>query len=162
MEQLLVKKMREDAIIPQYAKEGDAGFDLFTAIDMVIPPKTTKAIPTGIALEIPKGHEVQLRPRSGISLNGLNVDVLSIEQDLSVTKTASTEYIRVQLGTVDEGYKAELGIITTNPTHKWVLIRKGTKLAQAVLNKVKRGSLALTEMLSDSERGTQGFGSTGQ
>ena len=161
MKPLLVKKAHEEAVIPCYAKQGDAGFDLYTCDDIVLAPQQTKVVPTGIALEIPRFHEVQIRPRSGISLNGLAVDILSINDDLSVSVSQGKEYVRVQLGTVDEGYKAPIGIITYNQSDKYIRIRKHTKLAQAVLNRIAIGSLAETDTLSSSERGQAGFGSTG-
>jgi len=88
-----VKKMHPDAVIPKYAQQGDSGFDLVAVEDVIIEPGETKLIKTGLAFDIPEGFEIQVRPRSGITLK---------------TK------LRVQLGTVDAGYKGEVGVIVDN------------------------------------------------
>ena len=88
-----IKRLHPDAVIPQYAHEGDAGFDLVAAADVIIEPGETALIPTGIAVELPPGYELQVRPRSGITLR---------------TK------LRVQLGTVDSNYRGEIGVIVDN------------------------------------------------
>ncbi|MFJ8266792.1 dUTP diphosphatase [Peribacillus asahii] len=88
-----IKKISEHAVIPKYAKQGDSGFDLVAIEDVVIEPGETKKIPTGLAFEIPQGYELQVRPRSGIT---------------SKTK------LRVQLGTVDAGYRGEVSVIVDN------------------------------------------------
>src|SRR5690625_4442372 len=94
---LSVKKLHPDAVIPKYAKKGDSGFDLVAVEDMVIEPGETKLIKTGLAFEIPEGYEIQVRPRSGITLK---------------TK------LRVQLGTIDSNYRGEVGVIVDNITPK--------------------------------------------
>lgn len=149
-----VKQLKENAIIPHYAKDGDAGFDLYTLEDTIIPAKTTVAIKTGIAMEIPEGYEVQIRPRSGNSLNG----VVCYVPHLGVK---TKEYARVILGTVDSGYRGELGIITENPNPYVIMVPAGTKLAQGVVNPIANAILQRVEELSNSERGEAGFGSTG-
>jgi dUTP pyrophosphatase len=83
-----IKKMHPDAIIPSYAKPGDSGFDLVALEDVVIAAGQTKKVPTGLAFEIPDGYEMQIRPRSGLTLNSK---------------------LRVQLGTIDAGYRGDEG-----------------------------------------------------
>lgn len=88
-----IKRLNGSVELPRYAKPGDAGFDLVAAEDVIIEPGETKVIPTGLAFEIPPGYELQVRPRSGIS-----------------RKTK----LRVVLGTVDSGYRGEVGVIVDN------------------------------------------------
>src|SRR5699024_2574909 len=87
------KRLNECAIIPTKAHPSDSGFDLYASEDVVIEPGDTAIVPTGIAVELPQGYEAQVRPRSGI--------------------TAKTK-LRVQVGTIDNGYKGEIGVIVDN------------------------------------------------
>lgn len=149
-----VKKLNERAVIPTYAKEGDAGFDLVTVEEVVIPAYGTVAIKTGLAVELPMGYELQVRPRSGISLKGLKTY-------LPCSDCNGIAYPRVQLGTVDAGFRGEIGIITHNPHNESIVIPAGTRLAQAVINAVETAIIEEVEELTESARGTAGFGSTG-
>ncbi|MES5869216.1 dUTP diphosphatase [Bacillus cereus group sp. RP32] len=139
-------KRLKDVDLPKYAKPGDNGFDLVAAEDTIIWPGETKVVPTGLAFEIPPGYELQVRPRSGISRN---------------TK------LRVILGTVDSGFRGEVGVIVDNterPTSlnmKAHVIEKGTRIAQGVIAPVVTAHFVEVDELSDSERGVGGFGSTG-
>ncbi|HGM3507400.1 TPA: dUTP diphosphatase [Clostridioides difficile] len=168
-----IKKLREGAIVPSYAKEGDSGIDLYTLENTVIPAKEAVAISTGIALEIPYGYEMQVRPRSGISLDGLGgwkklFKVTSIvSREIEKEEFAWEEdfltrvYPTVRLGTVDSGYRGEIKIITYNEEDFEILIPKHTKLAQGVFQQVPRAILKVVDELTSSERGNDGFGSTG-
>ncbi|HHN8270178.1 dUTP diphosphatase [Clostridioides difficile] len=149
-----VKKLNQDAIVPSYAKEGDSGIDLYTLKDTVIPAKSAVAISTGIALEIPFGYEMQVRPRSGISLNG-------IEGMFFLNAKTTRIYETVRFGTVDSGYRGEIKIITYNEEDFEIVIPKYTKLAQGVFQQVSRAILKVVDELTSSERGDNGFGSTG-
>ncbi|EJV42107.1 dUTP diphosphatase [Bacillus toyonensis] len=159
-------KRVKDVELPKYAKPGDSGFDLVAAEDMIIEPGQTKVIPTGLAFELPPGYEMQIRPRSGMS-----------------RKTK----LRVVLGTIDSGYRGEVGVIVDNNNDKgphmtrgiWTIdgkdlyevheemdshtyiIRKGDRIAQGVIAPVETAHFVEVDELSDSERGTGGFGSTG-
>lgn len=161
-----IKRLHPDAVIPKYAHAGDSGFDLVAVEDVVIEPGETKLIPTGLAFEIPEGFELQVRPRSGITLK---------------TK------LRVQLGTVDSNYRGEVGVIVDNIavdvygnvsqylTHvdgtdyrtselypnDTYLIRKGDRIAQGVIAPVAKMEFEEVDELSDTERSNKGFGSTG-
>ncbi|SMD67856.1 Deoxyuridine 5'-triphosphate nucleotidohydrolase [Bacillus mobilis] len=139
-------KRVKDVGLPRYAKPGDAGFDLVAAEDTIIWPGETKVVQTGLAFEIPPGYEMQVRPRSGITRN---------------TK------LRVILGTVDSGFRGEVGVIVDNTERnlgtnmKAHIIERGTRIAQGVIAPVVTAHFVEVDELSDSERGNQGFGSTG-
>src|SRR5690606_2226499 len=87
------KRLTPDAVIPTKAHASDSGFDLVASADVIIEPGATVVVPTGIAVELPEGYEAQVRPRSGVT---------------SKTK------LRVQLGTIDNGYAGEIGVIVDN------------------------------------------------
>src|SRR5215470_1467288 len=140
--QLKVKKLKDDAILPSYAREGDAGLDLFAATQLVIQPGKSVLVPTGIAIELPPGTEAQVRPRSGLAL----------KHALTVLNTP---------GTVDEGYRGEVGVILINHGVSAFTVEPGMKIAQMVVS--PRIQVAVVEVaeLSDTQRGAGGFGSTG-
>ncbi|HDT6578833.1 TPA: dUTP diphosphatase [Bacillus cereus] len=139
-------KRVKDVEMPKYAKPGDSGFDLVAAEDTIIWPGETKVVPTGLAFEIPPGYELQVRPRSGMTRN---------------TK------LRVVLGTVDSGYRGEVGVLVDNNERpislnmKAHVIEKGTRIAQGVIAPVVTAHFVEVDELSKSDRGTGGFGSTG-
>jgi dUTP pyrophosphatase len=162
-----VKKLREDAVIPEYAHEGDAGFDLVAVEDVIIEPGQVRVVKTGLAFEVPPGYELQVRPRSGVSL----------KTDLRVANSP---------GTVDAPYRGEVGVLLWNSRHNkddvttntvktlkgpdiideefpmgTYLIRKGDRVAQGVIVPVMRAQFIEVDELSDTERGAGGFGSTG-
>lgn len=138
--QVKVKKLHEDAVIPFKAHKSDAGFDLFAVKDTIIWPFGKKKVETGIAIELPPGYELQVRPRSGLSLK---------------TNTL------VIFGTVDSGYRGEIGIIMTNIGNREFYVNKGDKIAQAVIQKIPDIELVEADELDDGERQESGFGSTG-
>lgn len=140
MIQVKVKKLNVDAIIPVKAHSTDAGFDLYAADEVILGAWQTKSVPTGLAFELPEGYEMQVRPRSGISL-----------------KTP----LKVLLGTVDAGYRGEVGVIINNVSPYTHTIKKGEKIAQAIIQKLPEVELVEEEELSVGERGINGFGSTG-
>ncbi|MBT0793191.1 dUTP diphosphatase [Bacillus cereus] len=140
-------KRVKDVELPKYAREFDAGFDLVAAEDTIIWPGETKVVPTGLCFEIPPGYELQVRPRSGISRN---------------TK------LRVILGTVDSGFRGEVGVIVDNTSKPSVfrseaadVIERGTRIAQGVIAPVETAHFVEVDELSESDRGSNGFGSTG-
>lgn len=147
-----VKKLSEKATMPGYAKLGDAGLDLFTLENTVIKAHSTVVIKTGIAMEIPRGYEMTIRPRSGISLKGCMV-MLANGDDFAP--------VNVKLGTIDCGYRGDIGIITENQNDFDIMVYAGTKLAQGVISPIEEANLILTNELSTSDRGVGGFGSTG-
>ena len=139
---LKIKKLSEDAIIPSYAKPGDAGMDLYSIEDAEISPGRRQIIKTGIAIELPENMEAQIRPRSG----------LAVKSGLTVLNSP---------GTIDTGFRGEIGVIIVNLGEKKVFISKGDRIAQMVINKFERMKIEEVEDISETERGKNGFGSTG-
>jgi dUTP pyrophosphatase len=138
-----------DLPLPAYESEGAAGMDICAnlpadrrAAGMTIEAGARMLVPTGIALEIPPGHEVQLRPRSGLALRD-GITLLNAP------------------GTIDSDYRGEIGVILINHGDRPVTIGHGARVAQMVLAPVTRIRWRGTEALSESHRGSGGFGSTG-
>ena len=130
--------------LPTYATEGAAGMDIRSWLKepVLLHPLDRIAIPTGLYLQIPEGFEGQVRPRSGLALN------------FGITLLNSP-------GTIDSDYRGELKVILVNLSEQPCIIRDGERIAQLVFAKVERVSLKQQEHLSETERGHQGFGSTG-
>jgi dUTP pyrophosphatase len=138
--QLKVKKLHEDAVVPFFAKEGDAGFDLVTTEKVTIPPQSYAKAPIGLAFELQEGYELQIRNRSGVT---------------------SKTWLRVQLGTIDSGYRGEVAVMVDNPSNFPLTIEKGFRIAQGVVNELPNVRIIEVEELNETSRGTGGFGSTG-
>jgi len=130
--------------LPRYMSDHAAGMDLYAAVDleMVVPPGEWKLVPTGISIALPEGYEAQVRPRSGLAL----------KQGISILNTP---------GTVDADYRGEVGVILMNHSRENLVIRRGDRIAQMIINKIERIEFEEVEELPDSERGAGGFGSTG-
>lgn len=128
---------------PQYQTEGAAGFDLraWMIVDRnyEIAPGKLAVIPTGLRMEIPEGYEMQIRPRSGLAARGL---------------------IAV-FGTVDSDYRGEVGVLLHNTTNQYFKISNGDRIAQGVLAPVTRAQFEFVNEVSQTARGSGGFGSTG-
>lgn len=133
--------------LPAYASEDAAGMDLVAAIspgeEIVLAPGARALIPTGLAIELPKGFEAQIRPRSGLALHE-GVTVLNSP------------------GTIDADYRGEVGVILINFGPKPFVVRRGARIAQLVVSPVERVVLIAGERLTASVRGLNGFGSTGR
>jgi len=136
-----IEKISNDAIIPNYAHETDAGMDLFSTKTIKIHPQHRALVGTGIKLEIPKGYEAQIRPKSGLALR----------EGITVLNTP---------GTIDADYRGEVGVILINHSSKPYVVEKGQKIAQIVFNRVERVKLVQSK-LNKTKRGEGGFGSTG-
>lgn len=136
-----IKKLNEDAIIPQYAHKTDAGADVFAVEEVTLKPHETALVKTGIAVAIPVGYEIQVRPRSGLSL----------KTNLRVANAP---------GTIDSDYRGEVCVIMTNTGNLSYTINKGDKIAQLVIAPVPMIDWITVEELSPTERGEGGFGST--
>lgn len=158
-----VEIIREGVKLPYYANTYDAGMDVCAAEEIIIEPGQTVVIPTGLKFAIPEGYEIQVRPRSGISL----------KTPLRIANSP---------GTIDAGYRDELGIIMSNSSivsndknaddylgldskgnqKGTYIIRKGERIAQLVLAEVPRMNLKIVDSVKDigTDRGG-GFGSTG-
>ena len=133
--------------LPSYASEDASGMDLLAALPpdrrVVLAPGAWALIPTGLAIELPKGFEAQIRPRSGLALHD-GVTVLNSP------------------GTVDADYRGEIGVILVNFGSNPFEVRRGARIAQLVVCSVERFALIAGERLTPSGRGTNGFGSTGR
>ncbi len=130
-------------LLPVKAHDDDAAFDLKSRQDCVIPPNTTRLVPTGLFLALPKNYEAQVRPRSGLAL----------KKSITVLNTP---------GTVDAGYRGEVGVILINHGTEPFSIARGDRIAQMVIQQLPEVSLTPVEELPDSTRGAGGFGSTGK
>ncbi len=138
-----IKKLNKKAIIPAYQTKEAAGFDLHSIEDVVINPGERKLIGTGLAFEIEFGYEVQIRPRSG----------LAYKHGITVLNTP---------GTIDSDYRGEIKVLLINHGSEPFEIKKGERIAQAVIAPVIQAEIVEVEELSDTERGSGGFGSTGK
>jgi dUTP pyrophosphatase len=143
--ELVYKKLTSDAVTPKYNYESDSGFDLYATEDVVVSGLGRCLVPTGLSFDIGNMHEIQVRSKSGLAIN----------EGLFVLNSP---------GTVDSGYNGEIKVIIFNTNQYEYIIKKGTKIAQAVLCPVASGmwvNLVETEKINDKERGSNGFGSTG-
>ena len=139
---LSFKRVSPDAELPSYAHPGDAGMDLKSAEDAVVEPGARLLVHTGLAMALPGGYEAQVRPRSGLAL----------KHGITVLNTP---------GTIDEGYRGEVGVILFNTGDTAFKIAKGDRIAQMVIAPVTRARIVETDDLGSTERGAGGFGSTG-
>ncbi|MEL6902397.1 MAG: dUTP diphosphatase [Cyanobacteria bacterium J06606_4] len=137
-----IVRLVEAAQLPRYEHEDDAGLDLFAIAAHTILPGETALVGTGIAIELPPGTEAQVRPRSGLAL----------KHAITLLNTP---------GTIDAGYRGEIGVIVINHGKQPFEVTPGMKIAQMVIASVIRAELAEVSSLSDSLRGKGGFGSTG-
>lgn len=137
-----MKRLAETAVLPSYAHPNDAGLDLHAAVDIVIEPGQAASISTAIAVELPPGTEAQVRPRSGLALKHA-VTVLNAP------------------GTIDEGYRGEVGVVLINHGHAAFRVERGMRIAQLVVQPRLAIDVVEVDVLTDTERGTGGFGSTG-
>lgn len=137
-----IKRVHADAILPMQANPGDAGMDLYSIEVVEIPAGVAKLIKTGIQIELPKGTEAQIRPRSGLALKH------------SVTVLNSP-------GTIDEGYRGEIGVILINHGQEPFIVEKSMRIAQMVIQFVPSIQLVEVDELSQTIRGTSGFGASG-
>lgn len=139
--QIRIKLLHLDAVLPTYAHGPleDAGMDLRAVEKVVLEPGVPQGVPTGIAIELPPGFEAQIRPRSGLALK---------------------QAITVNFGTIDPGYRGEIRVIAFNLGKANYVIEKGDRIAQMVIARYEAIEWQQGE-LSDSQRGTGGFGSSG-
>ncbi|WP_024787075.1 dUTP diphosphatase [Lebetimonas sp. JH369] len=140
---LKVKKLSDEAIIPDYQSEEAAGFDLHSADDVIIKPGERRLIKTALAFEIEKGYEIQIRPRSG----------LAYKHGITVLNTP---------GTIDSDYRGEIKVLLINLSDEEFKIKKGERIAQAVVAPVVQAKIVEVDDLNDTKRGSGGFGSTGK
>lgn len=131
--------------LPEYKTEQSAGMDLSSAEegDITLKPLERKLIKTGLFIELPKGYEAQVRPRSGMAL----------KHGISVLNTP---------GTIDSDYRGEIGVIAVNLSNETYTIAPGERIAQLVIARHERALWVSVETLEESDRGAGGFGSTGK
>ncbi len=137
---LKVKKLHPEALLPSRKRAGDAGIDLYSVEEVFLNPGEWKAVPTGVAVEIPEGYFGLIKDRSGLALK---------------------HAVHCLAGVVDENYRGEIKVVLINLGDKPVRLEKRSRVAQMVLVPYLKTQVVEVEELSHTERGQQGFGSTG-
>lgn len=138
-----LRRLDEGVPVPHYAHPGDAGADLVTRVDATLAPGERATLPTGIAIALPEGYAAFVHPRSG----------LAAKHGLTIVNAP---------GTVDAGYRGEIAVtlLNTDPREP-VVLHRGDRIAQLVIQRVERAQFVETDALPDSVRGAGGFGSSG-
>lgn len=139
---LRFKRIHPDAVLPAYAHPSDAGMDVRSVDDMTLAPGKRALVHTGLVMLLPPMFEAQVRPRSGLALKA-GVTVLNSP------------------GTIDSGYRGEVGVILINLGDTDFVIKKGDKIAQIVIAPVTQPEVVETAEIDETDRGAGGFGSTG-
>lgn len=132
----------DEDLIPKYALDGDAGADLKANADYFLPAGFRELILTGVSIQLPKNMVALIHPRSGLALKH-GITVLNAP------------------GTIDSNYRGEIGVILYNTSNEHFVIKRGDRIAQLVFQEVVTADFIQVDELSDTERGTAGFGSTG-
>jgi dUTP pyrophosphatase len=142
--QMRIQKLRPDAVLPEYVHgpQEDAGMDLRAVEDVTLEPGVPRLVPTGLAVEVPPGHEAQVRPRSGLAL----------KHAIAMPNAP---------GTIDPGYRGELRVILLNLGREPYTIRAGDRIAQMIVARYEAVEWVEGD-LAGSRRGTDGFGSSGR
>ena len=138
---IFVQLLDNNAKVPTKANPNDAGFDLYSVLDTVIPPKQRKTVRTGIAIQMPDHLAGLIWPRSGLSVKQ-GIDVLA--------------------GVVDSGYRGEIMVCLYNTSDEVVGINTGDRIAQIIFQEVPRVTMEVHDTLGSSQRGDNGFGSSGK
>ena len=139
---LRFRKIHPDAVLPSYAHPSDAGMDARSVDDLTIAPGKRALVHTGLVMLLPPMYEAQVRPRSGLALKS-GVTVLNTP------------------GTIDSGYRGEVGVILANFGEADFQVKKGDKVAQIVIAPVTQPEIVETSEVDETDRGSGGFGSTG-
>lgn len=144
MTKIQIKRISEKVLIPKYETPGSSGMDIAAYIEknIIIEPGEKALVPTGFTLSVPKGYEVQIRPRSG----------LAVKKNISVLNTP---------GTIDSDYRGEVKVILVNFGKEKFVVENGSRIAQMVVCPIVQATLQEVEDLTKTKRGTGGFGSTG-
>jgi len=139
-----INMKNDDLPLPQYATPGSAGMDLFAANEdtIEIAPNETALIPTGLSIELPIGYEAQIRPRSGLAL----------KHEIGILNSP---------GTIDSDYRGEIKVIIKNFGSQPFVVHRGDRIAQMVITRYERIDWVETNSITESIRGTGGFGHTG-
>lgn len=128
--------------VPTYARVGDAGADLYANEDAIILSGNRALVKTGISIELPEGYVALVHPRSGLAL----------KHGITVLNTP---------GTIDSGYRGEIGVILFNSSWSTFHVTKGDRIAQLVIQKFETAEFEIVDVLNETERGEGGFGSSG-
>ena len=140
---LAVRRLREDAVLPQQAYEGDAGLDLVSCERVELGPGERAVVATGIAVEIPAGYAGFVQPRSGLAAN----------HGITIVNSP---------GLIDSGYRGEILVVLLNTDRdESFLVERGMRIAQLVVLAVPEVDLSEVEVLAESQRGARGHGSSG-
>lgn len=139
---LRIKRIHPDATLPAYAHASDAGMDVCSVDDLVIPPGGRALVRTGLVFNLPPLWEAQVRPRSGLAL----------KKGVTVLNTP---------GTIDAGYRGEVGVILANFGSEDFDVKKGDRIAQIVVAPVVQAEVVEVDSIDETDRGGGGFGSTG-
>ncbi len=144
MTKILIKKLSKESVIPKYETDGSSGMDIAANIKKKIEilPGEKVIIPLGFSLSIPKGFEIQIRPRSG----------LAAKKGISVLNTP---------GTIDSDYRGEVKVILINLSKEKFIVENGMRIAQMIVSPVIQAELEEVKELPSTSRGDGGFGSTG-
>lgn len=132
-------KQIENGVLPIYKRDGDVCLDCSSRVAVTIPAKSRKLVPLGFAMELPKGFEAVVRPRSGLTKDGIDEAI----------------------GTIDSNYRGEVMACVINNTDKDFQIEAGNRICQLAIREVPIVTLEVVAELSDTERGSDGFGSSG-
>ena len=136
------RRIHPEAELPAYAHQDDAGMDLRSVEDCIVPRGGRRLVRTGLQMELPPGFEAQVRPRSGLAL----------KHGVTVLNTP---------GTIDAGYRGEVGVILINLGAEPFKVEKGMKIAQLVIARVTQADVVEVSAVDSTDRGAGGFGSTG-
>ena len=139
---LRFRRVHPDAVLPSYAHPSDAGMDVRSVDELTLAPGQRALVHTGLVMLLPPGYEAQVRPRSGLALKS-GVTVLNTP------------------GTIDSGYRGEVGVILANFGEADLQVKTGDKIAQIVVAPVTQPEIVETEDADETDRGADGFGSTG-
>ena len=133
-----------DLPLPSYESEGSSGMDIRASVEepVMLNPGEIKLIPTGFAVSVPSGYEVQIRPRSGLAL----------KYGIGLVNSP---------GTIDSDYRGEIGIIMTNWGSEPFIVKRGDRIAQMIISRVYQAQLIEAHDLDNTTRGPGGFGHTG-
>ncbi len=137
------KRIHPAAVLPTYAHPSDAGMDVRSVQELIIPAGQRALVPTGLVAIIPPNYEIQVRPRSGLAL----------KQGVTVLNTP---------GTIDSGYRGEIGVILMNLGEQAFEVKVGDKIAQLVFAPVTQPTIEEVFEIDETDRGAGGFGSTGK
>ncbi len=138
--ELKVKRLHSHAKLPSYGHPGDAGLDLFSSVDMILQPGDAQPVPTGLKVAIPGGYAGLIWDKSGISLSR----------------------VHCLAGVVDSGYRGEIKVVLINLGIELFAVARGMKIAQMLIQPVQTVEVTESRDLEESERGENGFGSTGR